>query len=90
VPNSSGAEIQSVKIYENILAFQAAQFEFSALSAGQLKVGSFLPDFNGQNWRRECHKCSERRSQKSVSSERHEKPPSQEFDKVAFYVVKSE
>jgi hypothetical protein len=51
VLDSSGAKIQCVKINENVLAFQAAQFEFSALSAGQVKVWSLFPHFEAQSRR---------------------------------------
>jgi hypothetical protein len=49
VLDSGGAKIQCVKINENILAFQATQFEFSALSAGQVKVWRLFAHLDGRD-----------------------------------------
>jgi hypothetical protein len=63
VRDSRGAEIQRVEIDENVLAFQAAQFEFAALSAGQLKIRSLLSHFQSHGGRRIGQKYKQCRAQ---------------------------
>ena len=49
--DSGGAEVEDVKIDENILSSQAAELQLPSLRAIQLKVRRLLPDLKGKNGR---------------------------------------
>jgi hypothetical protein len=45
--DSGRAEIEHVKVYENVFTLEAAQFELAALAAVEFEVGRFVANSDG-------------------------------------------